>query len=163
MLGSYVPGFVFFGVFFITPTFVLQRYDTCHGISNFLLLFYNRFAFLKTEFMKYSQVTAMLAVTKASLRSIMRSPSAIVFSFVFPFVFIIVFGFIGNSGGRQTFRVVLKPGSDTSNQLYHALKTSGNIRFVSYTDPEALMLDQQKGRIAGTIHIFKTEGKAAPY
>ncbi len=113
--------------------------------------------------MKYSQVTAMLAVTKASLRSIMRSPSAIVFSFVFPFVFIIVFGFIGNSGGRQTFRVVLQPGSDTSNQLYHALKSSGSIRFVSYTDPEALILDQQKGRIAGTIHIFKTEGKAAPY
>ncbi len=105
----------------------------------------------------------MWAVTKASLRSIMRSPSAIVFSFVFPFVFIIVFGFIGNSGGRQTFRVVLQPGSDTNNILYRSLKSAENIRFVQYSDAEALQLDQQKGRIAGNILITKSKDTNAPY
>lgn len=113
--------------------------------------------------MKYSQVTAMWAVTKASLRSIMRSPSAIVFSFVFPFVFILVFGFIGNSGGRQSFRVVIQKGSDTNNVLYQALRSSENIRFVEYKDQESLILDQQKGRIAGNIFISKADTGRAPY
>jgi ABC-2 type transport system permease protein len=47
---------------------------------------------------KYNQVTAMLAITKASLRAIFRSPSAVVFSIAFPLIFILVFGFIGGSG-----------------------------------------------------------------
>lgn len=113
--------------------------------------------------MKYSQLRAMWSVTKASLRSIMRSPSAIVFSFVFPFVFILVFGFIGNSGGMQSFRVVLENGSDTSNQLYAALKESGSIRFVKYSSPDKMNLDMQKGRIAGKILIIKNPVGTAPY
>ncbi|HNL65926.1 MAG TPA: ABC transporter permease, partial [Ferruginibacter sp.] len=64
---------------------------------------------------KYSQVRAMLAITKASLRAIFRSPSAVVFSFAFPFVFILVFGFIGNSGTAPTYRIVLARDCDTAN------------------------------------------------
>ncbi len=44
--------------------------------------------------MKYSQLRAMFAITRASFRSITRSPSAIVFTLLFPLIFIIVFGFI---------------------------------------------------------------------
>ena len=113
--------------------------------------------------MKYSQFRAMWAITKASLRSISRSPSAIVFSFVFPFVFILVFGFIGNSGNRQSFKVVLENGSDTSNELYSVLRSSGNIKFVEYKSKEALDLDVQKGRIAGKIFIGKNESGKVPY
>ncbi|MEJ7673275.1 MAG: hypothetical protein WKF59_11305 [Chitinophagaceae bacterium] len=54
----------------------------------------------------YSQTTAMLAITKASLRAIFRSPSAVIFGFAFPLIFILVFGFIG--GGGVTVRVALK-------------------------------------------------------
>ena len=64
--------------------------------------------------MKYSQLRAMLAITKASLRSISRSPSAVVFSFVFPFIFIIVFGFIGGGSGMQSYKFVMAAGADTS-------------------------------------------------
>lgn len=114
--------------------------------------------------MQYSQLKAMLAITKASLRSILRSPSAIVFSFVFPFIFILVFGFIGNGGGRQSYRTILDPGSDTSNALYAALKNSQQIRFVQYKDSMAQKLDMQKGRIAGTIKIIKNDiSSVAPY
>lgn len=113
--------------------------------------------------MKYSQLRAMWAVTRASLRSIMRSPSAIVFSFVFPFVFILVFGFIGNSGGRQSFRVVLENGSDTTNELYKALKASEGIRFVQYSSEEEMKLAMQKGKIAGKIHISKNASGNIPY
>jgi ABC-2 type transport system permease protein len=114
--------------------------------------------------MQYSQVRAMLAITKASLRSILRSPSAIVFSFVFPFIFILVFGFIGNNGGRQSYRVILDPASDTSNALYTTLKTSQNIKFVQYKDSLAQKLDMQKGRIAGIVQIIKNDTSSiAPY
>ncbi len=113
--------------------------------------------------MKYSQLRAMLAITRGSLISIMRSPSAIVFSFIFPFVFIIVFGFIGNSGGRQNFRVVLANGSDTSNELYRALKTTEGVRFVQYKSEEGMKLDVQKGRIAGKIFITKNTNGKSPY
>ncbi len=50
--------------------------------------------------MKYSQFRAMFAVTKASLHSIVRNPSAVVFNLVFPLIFIIVFGFISGGGFR---------------------------------------------------------------
>lgn len=106
----------------------------------------------------------MWAITRASFRSILRSPSAIVFSFVFPFVFILVFGFIGNSGGLQSFRVVLSEGSDTTNAIYTALKTTPGVRFVQYTDSAEQKLDMQKGRIAGILYITKNiQGSAAPY
>lgn len=130
-------------------------------------LFYNFFAIallFNRNNMQYSQLRAMLAITKASLRSILRSPSAVVFSFVFPFIFILVFGFIGNGGGRQSYRVILGKDSDTSNALYVALKNNGNVRFVKYDDSLSQKLDMQKGRIAGTISITKNDStEAAPY
>lgn len=113
--------------------------------------------------MKYSQFVAMWAITKASLRSIMRSPSAVVFSFVFPFVFILVFGFIGNSGGMRAFVVVMEKGSDTSNALYRALVNTPTLIFRQYDSEEDRKLDLQKGRIAGTISIRKHSAGGAPY
>ncbi len=113
--------------------------------------------------MKYSQWQAMFAITKASLRSVLRSPSAIIFSFVFPFIFIIVFGFIGNSTGRQNFRVVLENNSDTANELYSALKNTEGVRFVKFSTPAEQKLAQQKGRIAGILSIQRTADPAVPY
>ena len=58
--------------------------------------------------MRYNQLRAMFAITRASLKAIMRSPSAVIFSFVFPFIFILVFGFVGNSGGRQSYKNAIR-------------------------------------------------------
>ena len=114
--------------------------------------------------MRYSQLRAMWAITRASFRSILRSPSSIVFSFVFPFVFILAFGFIGNGGGTQLFRVVLNKDSDTSNALYKALQNTQTIKFVQYTDSSQQKLDMQKGRIAGLIRIDKNDtSQSSPY
>ncbi len=112
---------------------------------------------------KYNQLTAMLAITRASLRSISRSPSAIVFSFVFPFIFILVFGFIGNSGGRSSFKIVLSSDSDTANVLYGLFKADESIKFISYPDPAALKLDMQKGKITGILSITKSRDSSTPY
>ncbi len=113
--------------------------------------------------MKYSQLRAMLAITKASLRSILRSPSAIIFSFIFPFIFIIVFGFIGNSTGMQTINVAVNGAADTSNILYSGIKNTAGIRIYRFSTPALLTKAQQKGRIAGIINIQKNNNPANPY
>ncbi len=46
---------------------------------------------------KYSNTRATLAIAVASFRSIIRSPSAVVFSLAFPLIFIVVFASIGGN------------------------------------------------------------------
>ncbi|MEJ7627067.1 MAG: ABC transporter permease [Ferruginibacter sp.] len=113
--------------------------------------------------MRYSQLRAMWAITVASLRSILRSPSAIVFSFVFPFIFILIFGFIGNSGSIQSLRVAVDAGSDTTNELFTALKNTAGVKMITYPDEKIKISDLQKGRIAGVIRIEKSADTASPY
>jgi ABC-2 type transport system permease protein len=113
--------------------------------------------------MKYNQFKAMWAITKGSLRSIMRSPSAVIFSFVFPFIFILVFGFIGNGGGMKSFRVVIDKTSDTTNELYTAIKNTPGIKIATYKSDKDFLLDKQKGKIAGVITIKKNVGNVYPY
>jgi len=110
---------------------------------------------------QYSQVTAMLAITKASLRAIFRSPSAVIFSFVFPFIFILVFGFIGNSGNAPVYKIVIDKKSDTSNTFYDSLKVNSRLRIVQFETDKELRTNLVKGRIAGIIKITKT-GKEFP-
>ena len=112
--------------------------------------------------MNYSQLKAMLAVTKASLRSISRSPSAVVFSFVFPFIFIIVFGFVGGGNGIQSYKIVMAEGADTTNDLYTALKNTQGVRILKYNNDQ-LKTAQQKGSIAGILNITKSAGSLYPY
>ncbi len=113
--------------------------------------------------MKYSQLTAMWAITKASLTAIMRSPSAIVFSFVFPFIFILVFGFIGNSDGVPVYKIAIDKGSDTTNAFYDSIKTSSRIKIVSFANDTDLRTSIIKGRIAGVLKITKTNQPTPAY
>lgn len=105
---------------------------------------------------KYNQFRAMLAITRASLIGISRSPSAIIFSIFFPLIFILVFGLIGNTGG-QTYKLVLDPASDQANPVLDSLKNKSNIKFVSYDNAEELESELIKGRIAGILQISKAE------
>lgn len=113
--------------------------------------------------MKYSQYRAMWAITKASLRSTMRSPSAIVFSFVFPFVFIMIFGFIGGGSGMENYNIVVAKGADTTNAFYKEFSQLNGVRIVEFKSEEALYKAQQKGRIAAILHINKTANPNKPY
>jgi ABC-2 type transport system permease protein len=112
---------------------------------------------------KYSQVRAMLAITKGSLRSIFRSPSAVVFSFVFPFIFILVFGFIGDGGGVPVYKIAIDKNCDTVNALYDSVKASNRIKIVRFDTEKDLRSALVKGKIAGIITITKPDEAAAPY
>ncbi|MEI6946553.1 ABC transporter permease [Paraflavisolibacter sp. H34] len=102
----------------------------------------------------YNQWVAMLAITKASLRAVVRSPSSVLFSLFFPLVFILVFGFIGNGGG-PSYRLVLAPGSDTANAVIDSLKAIRNVKFVTGESREELESELLKGQITGVLSVQK--------
>ncbi len=107
----------------------------------------------------YNQFKAMLAITRASFKSIFRSPSAVVFSIAFPLIFILVFGFIGG-GSRVSLKISFSKDSDTTNAIYQALKNVSGISIVQ-ADDRKIKEDLEKGRLDGVVKIRKN-GTASP-
>ncbi len=104
---------------------------------------------------QYSQLRAMLAITRGSLRAIFRSPSAVIFSFVFPLIFILVFGFIG--GGGFVIKIALTNLADTNNVLMkNGLLKNPIIRLVKNISKEKAENEVAKGNIAAIIEIDST-------
>jgi ABC-2 type transport system permease protein len=111
----------------------------------------------------YSQMRAMLAISRASLRAIFRSPSAVVFGFAFPFIFILVFAFMGNNGGFTTYKIAVDNKADTTNELFKALQNTNGISIKKYNDTSMLEKDLQSGKLAGIINIQKNLKGTPPY
>lgn len=109
----------------------------------------------------YSQLKAMLAITRASLRAIFRSPSAVIFSFAFPLIFILVFGFIGGNS-RVNLRVAFDPTGDTTNLLYPVIRKTSGITVVNKS-PEEIRVDLEKGRITAIVKIIPNTNTRAAY
>jgi len=107
---------------------------------------------------QYSQLKAMLAVTKASLRAIFRSPSTVVFSLGFPIVFILLFGSIGDSGFSLSVGVSSK--SDTLNPVFNGLKSIKGIILYHQND-SVLNADLKSAAITAVIDIEKSNNE--PY
>src|SRR5688572_11031193 len=101
----------------------------------------------------YSQLRAMLAITKGSLKAVFRSPSAVIFSFVFPLIFILVFGFIGG-GNRVSVRVAVDSQSDTTNVGYQQLKNIPGFNIIRKNEKE-IDQDLEKGRISAVINFIR--------
>jgi ABC-2 type transport system permease protein len=104
----------------------------------------------------YSNTRATLAIAKASFRSILRSPSAVVFSLVFPLIFIVVFANIG-SGGVSVDVGVAKT-CDTLNPIYKALKTVKIINLITDQSTGDMNKNLSKGSIDAILDI-KSNGK----
>ncbi len=112
---------------------------------------------------EYSQLTAMLAITKASLRSIFRSPSAVVFSFVFPFIFIIIFGFIGDGARSRVYKISFANDTDTTNALYQSIISSERIKVIKFNSQEVLRSALIKGKIAAVVKITTVSDSVPRY
>src|SRR5215467_1144279 len=93
----------------------------------------------------YSQRRALFAITKASFKSIFKSPSSTFFSLFFPIVLIIIFGSLGGGGG-VSFDVAIHKNSDTTNRIYQAIIEHPIFNVVTGTDAD--IEDRlKKGRI----------------
>lgn len=107
----------------------------------------------------YSQTIAMLAIAKASLISIFRSPSAVIFSFLFPIIFILVFGFLSSTA--PVIRVAFDENSTKDNALYRALTEKTNLKVI--VQPQLLSMQElEKGHITAIINIQPLNVQAFP-
>lgn len=102
----------------------------------------------------YSQFRAMLAISRGSLRAMMRSPSAVVFTIAFPMIFIVVFGGMSNRSG-VTFDVGLYNKTDTTTHLFRALSHVPTLRIVNDKSQDSLIGLLKRGKIDAMIGIEK--------
>lgn len=102
---------------------------------------------------KYNQFTAMLAITKASLRATFRTPSSVFFGLAFPLVFIVVFGSIGGGGG-VSLDIAIAKGADTTNKVYNIIKSIPVLHIINKSDSE-VHTDLKNGDIAAIVNIKK--------
>lgn len=108
----------------------------------------------------YNHTKATLALAKASFRSIMRSPSAVVFTLAFPLIFILVFGFLGRGGIKV--KLAVDPKSDVQNPIIAALSHNPVVSLVQDKDIAEIKTGLEKGNIDALIEIKKNEaGKPA--
>ena len=104
---------------------------------------------------KYNQIKAMLAISKASFRGILRSPSAVIFSLVFPLIFILVFGFI--KGNSIRLDVGIDPLCDTTSTIYglfSKLPTINIEKNKTRLEMEDLL---HKGRLDAIVYIYSSD------
>lgn len=112
---------------------------------------------------QYSQIKAMLAVTKASLLATFRSPQSIFFSLFFPIVLIWIFGSLaGSGGGAPSVDVAFEKNVDSTSVLYQQL---AHHPFLHFADPAKKDVEDElrKGRIAAIIDVRKTDSGSSPY
>src|SRR4029079_2336292 len=104
---------------------------------------------------RYNQRRALFAITKASFKSIFKSPSSTFFSLFFPIVLIVIFGSLG-SGGGISFDVAIDKNSDTTNAIYTRITESPIFDVVKGTDAE---IDDRlkKGRMTAILNIKKID------
>lgn len=95
----------------------------------------------------------MLAIAKASFRSILRSPSAVVFTLLFPLIFILVFGFIKT--GEIHLQAGIEQDSDLQSPVFRQIATIPGLHIIPGKNPAELQELLQKGKIDGIISIQK--------
>ncbi len=105
---------------------------------------------------KYSNARATLAIAVASFRSIIRSPSAVVFSLAFPLIFIIVFANIG--GSPVTVDVGVAKSCDTINPVYQILKKTGVVHLIKNQSASEMASNLSKGTIDVILDIKNNRG-----
>jgi len=97
-----------------------------------------------------------MAIARASFRSIIRSPSAVVFSLAFPLIFIVVFANIG--GGGVTVDVGVAKNADTTTDVYRALKSYSMIHLITDQSTDDMAKNLLKGNIDAVINVQKNNG-----
>lgn len=104
---------------------------------------------------KYSQIRAMKAIAIASFRSIIRNPSAVIFSIAFPLVFIVAFGFI--NGNSIKMEVGIDPESDTTGTIYHSFISSPGIALKQNLSTVELNERLNRGRVDAILKFDHTD------
>jgi ABC-2 type transport system permease protein len=106
---------------------------------------------------RYSQFRASLAIAKASLWSMFRSPTSVVFSLLFPIIFIVVFGSMVDNAAIK-IKIGVAEGCDTTNIVYKAISAIKIIQPQTTMSQFAMTEALKKGQIAAILNIKNTAG-----
>lgn len=109
----------------------------------------------------YNQFTALRALTKGSLQSMLKSPSAIFFSIIFPLIFITAFGLM--QGGGSSVDIAFTPDSDTSNYIYKTLEKIEAVNILDNSDTAQINQQFLKGKIGAILRIRLVSEIKTPY
>jgi len=99
----------------------------------------------------YNQWKALFAVSKASLKGMLRSPSAVIFSLGFPLALILVFGFSGDSA--ISVKVGIDKNTDTTSYVYQAMKREKSLKLITDQPMNEMYEDLKKGHITAIVNI----------
>jgi ABC-2 type transport system permease protein len=105
---------------------------------------------------QYSQLKAMLAITKASLKATFRSPQSIFFSLFFPVVLIWIFGSLGGGSSVPSVDVAFEKGADSTLPLFQSLKQNPVLNFANPAKKD-IEDELRKGRITAVINVQKNK------
>ena len=103
--------------------------------------------------MKYSNTRATLAIALASFRSIIRSPSAVVFSLAFPLIFIVVFANVGGSAVTVDVGVAKTCDTSSADLIYGHLKQISVIHLVKDQSSKEMETNLSKGDLDAIIDV----------
>lgn len=95
----------------------------------------------------------MFAISRFSLISTLRSPTAIVFSLLFPVIFILVFGSIDPSK-PPVLKIATVEGCDTTGPVYEAINSISGISLLKQLSATQATDDLKKGRVAALLNII---------
>lgn len=99
----------------------------------------------------------MMAIARASFRSITRSPSAVVFTLIFPLIFILVFGFI--NGGNVHLNVGVASDSHTANPVYYKAHFIPAIQLIESENDSIQNKQLEKGELDAVMKIVPVPGE----
>ncbi|MBN1374088.1 ABC transporter permease [Candidatus Dojkabacteria bacterium] len=110
---------------------------------------------------KYNQLKALLAITKASMISTLRSPSSLIFGLIFPIIFVSIFGLLDDQG--LSFDVALRKGSDTTNPIFESLSESESVTFEYDLSDTEILEKLEKGKLDAEIFIERRDYQLPMY
>lgn len=113
-------------------------------------------------FSRHAQSRATFAIAKASLFSMFRSPTAVVFSLLFPIIFIVVFGAMVDTAAVSV-KVGVSPDCDTTNVIYKAITSVKIIKPKINMSASEMKDALQKGQIAAILNVKDSSLSGAPH
>lgn len=112
---------------------------------------------------RYNNLNAAIAIARASLISMLRSPTAVVFSILFPVIFIVVFGSMVDNASLK-MKIAFTPDSDTSNIVYRMITGIKAIQPQSQLTRNGMQDALKKGQITAIVDIVNdSPGKSRPH
>jgi ABC-2 type transport system permease protein len=112
---------------------------------------------------RYNNLSASFAIARASLISMLRSPTAVVFSLLFPVIFIVVFGSMVDNASVK-MQIAFAPDCDTGNMVYRTI--SGIKMIQPQNDLNAAGMEDalKKGQITAIVDIRNdSAGRQLPH